>query len=193
MQEIFFLRNLDYINQWDLLSKLYHNLNKLFLQKDERYKTEIFNYFKRVGQNDEIINKRKLSLEKLRYYLNKEYPDYQMIIFGSLEQGIFHKYSDIDITFIKNLGKIKGLEVIQKTSKNQSKKENITVLNKIRGSLWKNKDYDKILIIKAARVPIIKFRCKKYDISYDLSVNAEDGIENSQLIKKIINENGILK
>lgn len=117
--------------------------------------------------SDEEVKRRKQFVKELENEVCKIYPDAHLCLFGSSTNGFGFKNSDLDICMTFKLGK--EIKVAQ-------------VFVTLRRLLRENKNFDTVIAIFNANIPIIKFRYKPEGWRGDISLVNTLGVHNSELL-----------
>ena len=144
--------------------------------KNTRFHEEILDYVNYIIPNKESLKKCQETINLLTKIIQKNKPEWKVVLFGSYSQNIPTIFSDIDILIIYDF------------NKDFEMKEMYNLMN-----ILKNEGFcDKIRLVKA-RVSIIKATCNITGINVDISMNRENGCHAAGVIKKIIKKYKILK
>ncbi|CAF1579183.1 unnamed protein product [Rotaria magnacalcarata] len=119
--------------------------------------------------NNEDIRKREAILKYLEIEFRKKYPNCHVSAYGSFYNGFGFRQSDLDICVLLDLNK---------------KETAIQVLDNLAQSMKLQKNMlTNVILVRSARVPIIRATYLQSNIEVDVSLNNILPIENTRLIK----------
>ena len=173
---------------------LFENYNKIKSEKPKwmkketekimysklRYNKEILDYVDYIIPKGINKSKREIAFNQLKQIIKLYNKNLEVVLFGSSAQNLSTIYSDLDITIIDN------------RLKYHDQNYEINELNDIMQFLIKN-GYSYDIDVIHARVPIIKGVHYLTDIKFDISYNRMNGYIDSLEIKKILDENEIMR
>ena len=142
-----------------------------------RFNQEILDYIDYITPKGWLYAKREIALDKLKQMIKFYNFNFDIILFGSFYQNISTIFSDIDTTIVVN-SYHSYMELYE--------------LENIRCFLINNRYSNDMRLINA-RVPILKGTHALTGIKVDISFNRLNGYEDSLIIKKIIEENIVIK
>lgn len=119
-----------------------------------------------------IEAKRKLIYNDLHTALAYKFPSHEIHFFGSSITGLDVQGSDLDV-YIENV--------------RDSHKPDVVTLKTLRFLIFKSRKFCDVLLIPAAKVPIIKCIHTKTQICCDINVKNKVSVQNSKLIKYYLN------
>ncbi|EMD38132.1 hypothetical protein CERSUDRAFT_49354 [Gelatoporia subvermispora B] len=127
-------------------------------------------YISPTPQEDEV---RSLVVELIRRAITRQFPDAQVLPFGSYETKLYLPLGDIDL-------------VIHSNTMAYSDKEN--VLRALANTLRRAGITDNVKIIAKAKVPIVKFVTIHGRFSVDISINQGNGVAAGKMINHFLSE-----
>ncbi|WUR03415.1 poly(A) RNA polymerase protein (PAPD5) [Vairimorpha necatrix] len=141
------------------MNKLVISANNILLQ-----------YYEKIKPSQKEQNSRLNWINLLKKEILKIYPSASIDLFGSFYTGLYVHSSDIDISL--NI----------KTSDPNS------ILKNLKLKLKQTNLVHSLLHLSHAKIPILKFKCKKYGFKFDFSVNNSSGIKAGNFIKLKLEE-----
>ena len=142
-----------------------------------RFNKEILDYIDYITPKEWNYAKREIAFDRLKQMIPFYNSNFSVILYGSFCQNISSIFSDIDITIVNN---------------SYNSYMELYELENLRYFLIRNGYSNDIQLINA-RVPILKGTHSLRGIKVDISFNRLNGYEDSLIIKKIIEENKIIK
>ncbi|OCH93830.1 hypothetical protein OBBRIDRAFT_855761 [Obba rivulosa] len=127
-------------------------------------------YISPTPQEDEV---RSLVVELIKRAVTRQFPDAQILPFGSYETKLYLPLGDIDL-------------VIHSQSMAYTDKE--TVLRGLANTVRRAGITDNVKIIAKAKVPIVKFVTSHGRFSVDISINQGNGVAAGKMIKHFLSE-----
>lgn len=131
--------------------------NKLLLDRYRKIKPT---------QKDNKCRLRWINLIKSE--ILKIYPTSSVKLFGSFYTGLYISSSDIDISI------------------NIETDDPNTILKAVKFQLYQTNQFHSLLHLSHAKIPILKFKAKKFGFKFDISVNNVSGISTGKYVKKKI-------
>ncbi|XP_022810326.1 uncharacterized protein LOC111347343, partial [Stylophora pistillata] len=119
-------------------------------------------------EKSEVSNREKV-LRNLESYINGQYPEARLFLFGSSKNGFGFRHSDIDICMTLE-GRVKE-EV-----------DCVEVIRSLAKLLRKHRDCGNVLAITTAKVPIVKFFLRSRKLEADISLYNTLALENTKML-----------
>ena len=148
---------------------------------NERFDKELIDYYNYIIPQNLSLTERQNTIFNVRKIIKKYKPSWRVLLFGSFSQNISTVFSDLDFCIIDN------------NDNSSSRKSDINKLYNLMNILKREKFSKKIILIKKAKVPILKVVCKENNISIDISMNHINGYQTAIIIRKILEKNYFLK
>ncbi|KAI0080501.1 hypothetical protein K474DRAFT_1615191 [Panus rudis PR-1116 ss-1] len=127
-------------------------------------------YVSPTPEEDEI---RSLIVAWVTRAIKQQYPDAEVLPFGSYETKLYLPLGDIDLVILSDQMAYSRTGTVLRALANTVKRAGLT---------------DKVTIIDKAKVPIIKFITTHGRFSVDISINQRNGVAAGQIIKHFLRE-----
>ena len=143
----------------------------------ERFNSEIIDYIDYITPNNFSTIKRKYTIELLTHIIQKYYPRWQVVLYGSFSQNLSTVFSDIDVAIYNN------------------EKFNYTDCIKLFDimNILENESYSEDIEFINAKIPILRGTCAKTGVSFDISFNKRSGLKAADLVRNVVDNNKIVK
>ncbi|KAF9512789.1 hypothetical protein BS47DRAFT_1393947 [Hydnum rufescens UP504] len=151
--------------QWDRCSNVAQMLNE-----------EVKAFVDYVSPTPQEHETRRLMIQWIRNVIISEYPDAEVLPFGSFETKLYLPLGDIDLVIKSD--NIKG----------QRDRDKFSVLSKLASLLRRANITDNVEIIAKAKVPIIKFITSHGRIPIDISINQTNGLTAGLIVHQFMKE-----
>ncbi|AFN83242.1 DNA polymerase sigma [Encephalitozoon romaleae SJ-2008] len=142
----------------------------------EKLDLELLQLYQELAPTQIEINSRTYIFERIKKVIVREFPNADVMPFGSHTTGLIIPSSDIDI----------NIQLGTNTDKEYSNK----YLSKIR-SLMMGVSFIKketLFHIKKCKIPILKFRDRIFGFRIDISVNQPNGVEAAKFVRYTLKE-----
>lgn len=139
--------------------------------------TELLQFCQYIKPTPQECALRACVVDKLRPVVSKLWPQAQVKVFGSYDTKLFLPTSDIDCS-------ISGQDF-------QPLADVCKLFNAIQAAKLTHPDYSQAL--PWAKVPIVKYVDLATNICVDVSFNTINGLENSQIVKNLLQEYEVLE
>ena len=164
-------------------NKFFLNIFKILFEFNKKFNDELIEYINYMSFNVEVFEQKVktfISLENIiveRHRLN-----YILKIYGSFMQGLYTKYSDIDV-------------VVNTNDFFKDKKFELSHFKYLSMLLYNRKYSSMEGVIAKAKYPILKYKDNINNTNIDISINKDDNDDiflNSLFINEIISKYRIL-
>ncbi|KAM7201945.1 hypothetical protein V8F20_004653 [Naviculisporaceae sp. PSN 640] len=142
--------------------------NRLSEQDEDRLAKDIGELYKQLLPTEEVEMKRKKLVHKLEKLLNDEWPghDIQVHLFGSSGNLLCSDDSDVDICITTRWREL----------------ENVCLI----ADLLSRQGMEKVICVKAAKIPIVKIWDPELKLACDMNVNNTLALENTRMVRTYV-------
>jgi DNA polymerase sigma len=136
---------------------------------------ELLDTYNKIKPLSKEHSSRLIWLKYIEKEIKKLFPKSKLYLFGSFYTGLYTHSSDIDISIN-----------IQTNNPN-------AILRTLKTELIKTKLVYSLVHLCHAKIPILKFRVKKFGFKFDISINNEGGVSAGNYVYEIVRNNEHIK
>lgn len=158
------------------------NTSPVFLGNLEKLDLELLQLYQRIAPTQAEMDTRNRIFDKIKRLVSTEFPEAEVVPFGSCSTRLVVPSSDIDI----------GVQfpVVQLSRECINK-----YLGQIRNRLARSGlvEARTLFHIRKSKTPILKFKDKMFGFKIDVSVNQRNGIDAANFVNRVLRERPYMK